>query len=207
MNRAKARWFKRVMYESHATSTQKCFAYIVSDHLNCVTLDAWPAQTTTARLLGNTSIKTVQRVAHRLEAIDILVLRRNTSRRSNCRYAPVFLPRDWDDFDPNAGHGCLQKQDNDVTESFLPIHSKSSSTEEANRQRKGAPFARLPFNRKERGALEMEVAGRLGADGWDILARLGMLDDAIIDRLCCALVRDLLGPPELAAARLAAQQM
>src|SRR4051812_449650 len=40
--RAKARWLRRIMYGSVATSTEKCFAYAVADHLNCVTLDAWP---------------------------------------------------------------------------------------------------------------------------------------------------------------------
>ena len=38
VNRAKARWLKRVMYKSTASSTGKCFAYSVADHLNCVAL-------------------------------------------------------------------------------------------------------------------------------------------------------------------------
>src|ERR1700694_1287413 len=56
--RAKARWLRRVMYGTVATSTEKCFAYAVADHLNCVTLDAWPGQLRLAQFLRFKSIKT-----------------------------------------------------------------------------------------------------------------------------------------------------
>jgi hypothetical protein len=43
VNRAKARWLKRVMYQTPASSTGKCFAYSVVDHLNCSRWIAGPA--------------------------------------------------------------------------------------------------------------------------------------------------------------------
>src|SRR5262245_20863316 len=96
VNRAKARWLRRVMYESLATSTQRCFAYLVADHLNCVTLDCWVGQLRVARLLGWRSIKTVQRAAGSLARLELLALRRCGKGKTNLRYAPVFLPSDWD---------------------------------------------------------------------------------------------------------------
>ena len=44
-SRAKARWLRRVMY-SGAIPIEKAFAYVVADHVNCVTEDAWPSQDT-----------------------------------------------------------------------------------------------------------------------------------------------------------------
>ena len=51
VNRMKARWLKRVMYETDVSSTAKCLAYAVSDHLNCVSLDCWPSQARLGQLL------------------------------------------------------------------------------------------------------------------------------------------------------------
>src|SRR5437588_8825339 len=69
--RAKARWLRRVMYGTVATSTEKCFAYAVADHLNCVTLDAWPGQARLAQLLGFKSVKTIQRAAAALQKLAV----------------------------------------------------------------------------------------------------------------------------------------
>ena len=67
VGRAKARWLRRVMYETTASSTEKCFAYAVVDHLNCVTLDCWPSQLRLAKLLDFKAEKTLQRAARGLE--------------------------------------------------------------------------------------------------------------------------------------------
>src|SRR5690349_7567511 len=90
--RAKQRWLKRVMYETTASSTERCLAYTITDRLNCVTLDAWPAQATIAELLGFESVKTVQRASDRLE--ELRVLRVNRRFSSYLRYRPIFLPVD-----------------------------------------------------------------------------------------------------------------
>ncbi|MEA2906615.1 MAG: hypothetical protein QOI12_4002 [Alphaproteobacteria bacterium] len=109
--RAKARWLRRVMYGTVATSTEKCFAYAIAEHLNCVTLDAWPGQARLTQLLGFKSEKTIQRAALGLEGLTVLLIRRS---RSRYRYAPVFLPGDEDKIvstkgqtSPHqSGHGC-----------------------------------------------------------------------------------------------------
>jgi len=205
-SRAKARWLKRVMYASKATSVQKCFAYIIFDHLNCVTLDCWPAQPRVARLLGCKSNKTVQRAARGLAKLGLITLKPNHAGKSEYRYAPVFLPEDEDNSVGKNGRSCLQKVDTNVRESFLDIHSISSSTQEAGERRKIPLRPRPSFNPRERGAIELKVAEKVGRDGMDILARLAKIDDAIVARLCRAFAEGLLGERDLAAARLAAEQ-
>lgn len=207
VNRAKARWLKRVMYESSATSTQKCFAYAMADHLNCVTLDCWPAQPTLARILGRKSIKTAHRAPRGLASLGLITLKRNTAGKKGYRYAPVFRPEDMENSVPKSGHRCLNIVDMDVRESFLEIHTKSCSTEEAAERSKPASRPRSSFNPRERGAIEIKLAEMFGANGWDVLSRLASIDDAILGRLCRAYAEGALSERDLAAARLAAEQM
>jgi hypothetical protein len=87
VNRAKHRWLKRVMFDCGTSSSEKCFAYLVVDRLNCVTLDCWPSQKLIAEQFG-WSIKTAHRVAFGLKRRGHLIVSRNT--RGSCRYAPVF---------------------------------------------------------------------------------------------------------------------
>ena len=202
VNRAKARWLRRVMYESAATSAQKCFAYSVADHLNCVTLDCWVGQPRVARLLG-----WLQRAAGSLARLELLALSRCGKAKSSWRYAPVFVPGDWDRPVAEIGQPCPDQVDRDVHQSFLEIQLKSCSTAaEAKGPGKRPPPTR-PFKRAQRGSLEIKVSQLLGPNGMKILGTLSELDDRIVDRLCGAYVEGLLGERELAAARLAAGQV
>jgi hypothetical protein len=194
------------MYETAATSTEKCFAYVVADHLNCVTLDAWPGQPRFARLLGRKCTKTAQRAAHGLERLGVLTLKRDG--RKGYRYAPVFLPGDEDRSVLGEGQKCPQTQDRNVRGSLLGIrNTSSSSTEEAAEKVKQSHHAFPNYNRQQRGAFEIKLASLIGKDGIDVLARLAAFDDAIVDRLCRAYAEGLLGEKELLAACLAAEQM
>jgi hypothetical protein len=203
--RARARWLKRVMYRTTATSTEKCFAYAVSEHLNCVTLDAWPSPKRLAQLLGFKSIKTIQRASRALEELSALIVKHDG--RGIHRYAPVFLPSDEDRNVPTGRQMASARKDTDVHESLLLIHPtsipskgefKGSNTESSNQDR---------YRSSERGSVEVKVAQLLGNDGMEILFRLGGVDDAIIERLCRAHVQGSLGERELIAARLAAEQL
>jgi hypothetical protein len=206
VHRAKARWLRRVMYDSLATSTQRCFAYVVADHLNCVTLDCWVGQLRVARLMRWQSIKTVQRAAANLARLELLALRRSGKGKGNWRYAPVFQPSDWDKPVRRKGQLCPDHMDTDVRESFLEIQLKSDSTAaEVEHTGKGRHQSRS-FERAQRGGLEIKVAELLGPDGMQLLEILHTLDDQIVDRICGAYVEGRLGERELAAARLAAEQ-
>jgi hypothetical protein len=200
--RAKARWLRRIMYGSLATSTEKCFAYAVYEHLNCVTLDAWPGQQRLAELLGVRSIKTIQRAARGLAGLDVLMV--TCSTKGFFRYAPVFLPGDEDRNVPKVGQKSPAARDTDVRESLLLIHLQSS-----------IPTKRTPeeghchsyYRASQRGAIEVQIAAMLGDDGIDVLSKLGAVDDAIIERLCRAYSGGALGERELIAASLAAKQV
>lgn len=203
VNRMKARWLKRVMYESTATSTQKCFAYAVADHLNCVTLDCWPGQDRLVELLGCQNVKTAQRAARGLEGLGVLLVR--GGGRTGYRYAPVFLPGDEDKVVNTARHRRPEDADMNVHESLLPIHPKRSASRGLS---EGSDGEYSPaYNRHQRGAIELQLIAKLGQNGMALLGRLAAHDDAIVDRLCRAHAEGRLAERELAAARLAAEQM
>jgi len=92
-------------------------------------------------------------------------------------------------------------------ESFLNIQTESSSTGEAAERKKRASQLKSSFNPKQRGAIEIKLADMFGANGLDVLVRLASIDDAIIERLCQAYAEGALSERDLAAARLAAEQV
>jgi hypothetical protein len=168
-------------------------------------LDCWAAQPTLARDIGHKSIKTVVRSGRSLAKHNLITLKR-IKAQPGLRYAPVLLPEDMDKPVPKNGHRRTKIRDTNDGESFLNIHTKSFSTEEAAEEGTRATHPKPPFNPKERGAIEIKLAEKFGANGLDILVCLAAIDDAIIDRLCLAFVEGALSDRDLAAARLAAEQ-
>lgn len=199
VSRAKARWLKRVMFESAATDVQKCFAYVVFDHLNCVTLSCWPTQERVAQLLGKESPKSVQRAANGLVTLKLLEIRKGSDGKRH--YAPVFLPSDWDNNDNRNGQACPRPADKNVQESSLsnPPQVSAPTTTRS--------FVPASYDRRQRGALEVRLAAKFGSDGLDVLAKLAKYQDGTVDRLCSAEAAGSLTERDLAAARLAAEQM
>ena len=200
VNRAKARWLKRVMYDSPATVMQKCFAFAVCDHLNCVTLDCWPSfRTVAARFRCNP--RTVERAARGLQKLGLLKFTRTAT---GYRFAPVLL-QGADIPVQQAGHPDPKSTDRSVHESLLDYLFKpdsKGSAEEAKR-----PRGANGFRRAHRGSIEIKVAEMLGPDGIEVLSRLAKIDDNIVDLLCNAYVARALTTRELTAARLAAAQV
>jgi hypothetical protein len=205
IGRAKARWLRRVMYETAASSTQKCFAYAIADHLNCVTLDSWPGQLRLAKLLDLKSAKTLQRAARGLERLGVLTLK--GGGRSGYRYAPVFLPTDEDKIILAAGYSRPAVADKNVRESLLVIQPKSSDSTEVAARKGTLQEYGTSYQPRQRGAIELKLAEMLGSNGMEVLGKLGELDDAIVERLCRAYSAGALGERELIAARLAAEQV
>lgn len=205
IGRAKARWLRRVMYETSASSTQKCLAYSIADHLNCVTLDCWPSQLRLAKLLDLKSAKTVQRAAQGLEQIGMLTLK--GGGRTGYRYGPVFIPGDEDKIVRTSRRSRPAEPDKNVRESFLVIHPNKSFSTEVAAEEGNQSRHRPSYERAHRGSIEIKIAEMLGSNGIDVLCRLSKVDDAIVERLCRAYSSSLLGERELAAARLAAEQL
>lgn len=206
VKRTKARWLIRVMQHPSAKSTSKCLAQAIGNRLNCVTLDCWAAQPTLARDIGHKSTKTVVRAGRDLAALNLVTLKR-IKLRPGLRYAPVFLPEDIDKPVPKNGHSRPKTMDMNGRESFLNIQTESSSTGEAAERKKRASQLKSSFNPKQRGAIEIKLADMFGANGLDVLVRLASIDDAIIERLCQAYAEGALSERDLAAARLAAEQV
>ena len=204
VNRAKARWLKRVMYHSDATPFQKCLAYAIADHLNCVTRDCWPAQLTLCRLLGGVCTRTLQRAGRGLETRALITISRPGV---NMRYAPVFQPGDEDKPVREDRQISPAIEDTDVRESFLEIHLTSDSTEAVPASVRTRSAEGSKYRRAERGKVEIELAKLLGSDGFEILARLSSINDATVERLCRAFAYGQLGDREVMAARLAAEQV
>jgi hypothetical protein len=198
VKRAKHRWLKRVMYDLATTSSEKCLAYLIMDHLNCVSVDSWPSQKRVADQFG-WSTKTVHRVACALERRGHLRVTRGT--RGSHRYAPIFMPEDEDKSGGPARQSCPEASDKNVEESSLGILTNQSSPRTGPQD-----FVTPKYEAHQRGRFEAELAKRLGNDGFEILARLSELDDAIVERLCRAHANGQVGERELSAARLAAEQ-
>jgi hypothetical protein len=204
-SRRKHRWLKRVMFDRAVGSSEKCFAYLVVDRLNCVTLDCWPSQKLIADQFG-WSIKTVHRVALALEKRGYLRIIRNT--KGSYRYAPVFLPEDEDKSVSALRQNYPLVPDKNVDESFLGILTNQSSPRLGKREaEKVQTNTASNYERRQRGSYEAELAKLLGNDGFEILARLSEHDDAIVERLCRSCADGELGVRELSAARLAAEQL
>jgi hypothetical protein len=199
VSRWKHRWLKRVMFDLRTSSSEKCFAYVVVDHLNCVTLDCWPSQILVADKFG-WSTKTVHRVSLALDRHSHLRITRNT--HGSYRYAPLFKPDDVDKSGDASGQRCPAIPDRNVDQSSLGILINQSSPI--------TPAVNVISSRYEmsrRGLYERELAQRLGNNGFEVLDRLSEFDDAIVERLCRAHADGELGERELLAARLAAEQM
>lgn len=203
VSRMRARWLKRVMYNSDASSTEKCLAYAVFDHLNCVTLDCWPAQRRLAELLGFELVKTIQRAATGLEDKGFITIK--SFRQNSHRYSPKFLLVDEDKIVSGDRHSWVIDGDEIVHESLLLNHltpPTPTATETAKQRHEAA----IKNAHKHRGAYEIAVAEMLGPDGMEILYKLAKLDDVHVQRLCLAYGYGALSSRELAAARLAAEQ-
>jgi Helix-turn-helix domain len=203
VSRMKARWLQRVMY-STAIPSAKVFGFVIFDCLNCVTLDAWPAQRTFAERM-RCSTKTVQRSADGLEDLGFVRVARSRLRDVNHRYAPVFLSEDSNAAVHSGGRGRLRTVDLDVHESSSSIHLESfpsRSREQSDRLKRISNYRRA-----ERGRWERELIRALGSNGSETLERLSRIDDAIVDRLCRGFCDGLIGEREIEAARLAAYQL
>jgi Helix-turn-helix domain len=198
--RCKGRWLKRAML-STASPAQKVFAFFVFDHLNCVTLDAWPSQETIAEYM-HCSTKTVRRAAEGLQAISLIHIRRVRVLNHRPRYAPVFTADDWDTGVPPDGQRRAKEADGGVQESTLGIHiNKSTSTD-----RQAKPNDPARYRQAERGRWELELIEALGSGGQEMVETLSLIDDVSIDRLCRSLAEGNLGEREIEDARLAVLQ-
>lgn len=207
VTRWKMLWLDSVMGDARLNSTQKCIAYAIASHLNCVTLDCWPSHERLADRLNIKSSKTIQRGLLVLESYSIIAIIRPRGKHASCRYAPIFGPVDKDKPVLKRGHLRSSDKDANVHQSYLEIPGESFSTGCQEGHAGALPrISPPPYPAAERGRLEIRLASLLGANGMDVLATLSAISDSSVDRLCRALHHNELTEREVEAARLAAWQ-
>jgi hypothetical protein len=209
-NRQKMRWLNSVFYSSQLKAMACRVAYIIADRVNRITGDCWLSHTTIARKL-RISTKTVQRSLGALQRTGFIVIRYAETNRRKQRFVPSFVISDHglDSDGSSDGQGRPPVPDPGVHQSFsknlhtsyLPENSGSAITKTSGRQPPN------DFRRGNRGQMEVEIAKRLGADGFDILHQLAEVDDRIVHKLCVAQANNSLSADDLVAARLAARQV
>jgi hypothetical protein len=187
---------------SEAGRIEQIFGFVIFDYLNCVTLDAWPRKSTISAQI-HCSTKTVQRAADGLEEAGFISIHRPRSHGAFQRYAPVFIPGDWDKAVRTDGQECLELLDKDVSQSSLSIHLKISAPTEPHKPT-GNQLQEGRYRPAERGRWEVELAKLVGTDGLDVLECLNAIDGTIVERLCRAFCNGEIGEREIMAARLAA---
>jgi hypothetical protein len=210
-SRNKMRWLNSVMYSGRLKAMACRVAYVIADRVNKVTGDCWLAHTTIARKLG-VSTKTIQRSLRTLERTGFIVIRYADANPRKQRFVPSFILGSDDGKDeggPSTGHNGSPTPDSGVHQSFYKNLHRSDLPGEAPNGRTDSAGQRPTNNFKQsnRGQLEVEIAKRLGPDGFDVLSQLAKVDDRIVLRLCEAQANNRLTTADLYAARLAARQI
>ncbi len=201
---AKARWFERVRQHRELTPRSKCIAHTVASFLNCVTLDSWPSQITIAESVGICSRKTIQRSFNELETHGFVSVRRFRSLALQNRSSVIFSSVDTDNRGRQSGRSRPAVADESVPQSSIVIPSTSSLTPPTN---KSTVTVSGNFEHYTRAIMELKLVELLGGDGYDVLGKLSLLDDRIVERLCRSCFFNKITDLELEAARLAARHV
>jgi len=197
----KMRWLNGVFYNASLPASACRIAYLIADCTNHVTWDSWLSHLTISRKL-KLSTKTVQRGVRALKNVGQLTIRFAGPDGVKPRLAPTLSRLADDILGPGGGQFRPRNPDRSVHQSYssnLPISDLSG-------QRRPSQTGH-PIPSSIRGKYEIEVAGRLGFEGFDVLAKLASIDDAIVARLCDAQARGLLTDTDLRSARLAARHV
>lgn len=117
-----------------------------------------------------------------LEKLQLLAVRRSSIRGASPRYSPVFIPDDWDTDGQDLRHPWSVKVDKDVQQSSSSIHiSLPSPTRGRANEMKVKPTS--DYRRSQRGKWEAELSKWLGPDGLEILGKLSLISDGIVENL------------------------
>lgn len=188
-------WLNAVIYDCGTPPTTFCVAYVIADHLNKTTGDAWPSMERIAERLC-VSPKTVQRCVRQLERSGWLSVKRSTGRKRSNRYRPNFPSEpaehgsDTDKSKLKTGQLCPENLDADVPQSYLENLSITYLEEAAG---KG------PSVMRDQGTYEVRLAQRLGPNGTAILEKLAAESAGALTNLCLAEKKGFLSDQQLMA--------
>ena len=190
--RNKMRWLNELCRDCAVSPMEFRIAYLIADHLNSVSGDAWPSHRRIASGLCVTT-KTVQRAAKELESKGWLQVRRSKRKRTN-RYRlrwPGKADAQEDNLGLNSGQFSPPIEDTDVRQSFLDNPPRTFST--GHRGRK--PY--FP----DRGLYEQQITERFGPETQDLLQMLHENAPDILNSICRAQKFGTLTAEHLVAAR------
>ncbi|WP_425349720.1 helix-turn-helix domain-containing protein [Pseudorhodoplanes sinuspersici] len=170
-------------------------AFVIADHLNSVSGDAWPSVVRIANKLC-VSTKTVQRCVKELEKADWLQVNRPRGRTRTNRYRPN-LPGGLatkgykgDKSGQESGQRRPSKPEAHVPQSYLGNLPKSYLEGTA---------AERPAVMRDQGTYEQRIISRLGTNGFHWLEALAKEDPETLTRLCQAEKLGLLSDAQLEA--------
>ena len=193
--RNKMRWLNAIFYDC-ATGPMTCrVAFVIADHLNSVSGDAWPSVSRIATKLC-VSTKTVQRCVKELERTGWVKVLRPRGRTRTNRYRPNFPPigktsiGSGDKTKQKSRQLGLENPDADVPQSYLENLPKSYL--------EGAG-AEKPAVMRDQGTYEQRIISRLGPNGFHWLEALAKEDPETLTSLCRAEKLGLLPDAQLEA--------
>jgi len=178
-NRDKMRWLNAVCKDCNVSATAFRIAYLLGDHFNSVTGVAWPSHKRLASIIC-AATKTVQRGLRELENRGWITIQRSRSRRTTNRYRlhwPVGEERaDKDKSVPNNGHSKANKEDEDVSQSYLSNLPRTSLS--------GSRGKKSHF--PDRGLYEQKIIERFGPRAEEALVELNKTAPHLLDAICRA---------------------
>jgi hypothetical protein len=178
-NLKKMKWLNAVCKDCKISPTAFRVAYLLGDHFNSISGEAWPSH---QRLASSLCIatKTIQRAARELEIHGWLEVRRSRGRRTTNRYRPHWpsgkVPVYEDRSDPNTGHLRPQTGDENVPQSYLPNLLRTSLSR--GREKKSRFL--------DRGLYEQRIGQKFGPRAEEALVELNKNDPELLDILCRA---------------------
>jgi hypothetical protein len=177
-HRNRMRWLNAVFYDCSMSPMSCRIAFLIADHLNSVSGDAWPSIDRIADRLC-VSTKTVQRSVKELEQAGWLSVNRSKGRMRSNRYRPNLMNEETrqarDKFGRKTGRHSPKKEDSDVPQSYLRKLPKTFSQE---------AFARKERRFPDQGTYEERIIQRYGPHMRGHLEALAIRDPAALARLC-----------------------
>jgi hypothetical protein len=198
-NRDKMQWLTAICKDYNISATSFRIAYLIGDHFNSMSGEAWPSHQRIASIL-RVATKTVQRAARDLEDHGWLEIRRSRSRRSSNRYRirrPTGVESSSrDNSEPSSGHLGPRKGDDNVRQSF----SENLTRTFLNGSRGKTHFP-------DRGRYEQQLIERFGDDAEQIVTELHERASDVLDVVCLAQKENQLTEADWSGLRLFLQSL
>lgn len=174
-SRKKMRWLNAISKDSAVSATAFRVAYLIGDHLNVGSEDAWPSHRRLASMLSLTT-KTIQRTSGQLERRGWLTIKRSPQEKTSNRYR-LRWPPGMEEPDNSVPQGRQAEEGEavpDVRQSFLQNPSRTYLSGRRGRE------TYFP----DRAQYEQLLALRFQPDGEELIYQLHKAAPELLHRLC-----------------------